>query len=127
MDGASIERMPAWVVGALVNARGLTRVDDDEPFVVFDNPGVDRQPLGPVVVEEHVAKARGAARPARLRLCAPDLDQAGADGVDSGKGGSPLMGPGENKRQPPKPKKFTDASSLSVTHRARRRALPPAA
>ena len=79
--GASVERVPARVISALVDPRGFPRVHDDDPLVVLDGPGVDRQPVGPFLVEQHVGEARQPAAP-RFHLWPPHLYQPGADGVD---------------------------------------------
>jgi hypothetical protein len=39
---ATEERIPAWVIAAFVDARGLAGVDEDESFVMFDEPDMDR-------------------------------------------------------------------------------------
>jgi hypothetical protein len=42
---APVERVPARVIPGFVDAPGFAGIDDDDPFVVLDGPGVDRQPL----------------------------------------------------------------------------------
>jgi hypothetical protein len=74
--------MPAWEVAALGGAGGLARVDEDEPFVVLDEPGMDGQRLGPVPVEHGDDQSRRAAA-ATVALAFLDGDGAGLDGVDA--------------------------------------------
>ena len=50
--------MPAWMVAALMDARGFTRVDENQSFVVLDEPGIDGEPVGPAIVDEHVPRPR---------------------------------------------------------------------
>jgi hypothetical protein len=78
---ASVERMPARVIAALVHASGFAGIDDDDALLVLDGPGIDRQPLGPVVVKQHVREAGGTAA-ARGHLGPPDLDQTGTECMD---------------------------------------------
>ena len=78
---APIKGVPLRVISHLVYAGGLSGVDEDDPFLVLDDPRVDGQPLRPLWIEEHVRHARQTFA-ARFRLGSPDLYQAGADGVD---------------------------------------------
>ena len=50
-----IERVPPRMIAALVHARRLTGIYEDGPLFVFDQPGVDRHPLRPLVVENTAA------------------------------------------------------------------------
>ena len=72
------EGMPGRMISALVNARGLAGVYDDDAFFVIDDPGVDGEPFRPGIVEEHVRQADVACA-VRLHLRAFHFDQAGAD------------------------------------------------
>src|SRR5262245_20011191 len=79
---AAVERMPARMVTTLVHTRGLAGVHDDDPLVVLDDPGEDRQPGAPFLVEQHVGDACWSLA-ARFHLRAPHLYEAGPDGVES--------------------------------------------
>ena len=39
-SGAPVERMPPWVISAVVDPRRFPRVDDDDSLFVLDDPGV---------------------------------------------------------------------------------------
>lgn len=50
---------------------------------MLDDPCVDRQPVGPLFVAQHIGEPRDAATPG-FHLCAPHLDKTGAHRVKCG-------------------------------------------
>jgi hypothetical protein len=80
-DRALIERMPGGMVSGLMNARDLSRIYHNDSLIMLDDPRVNRKPLRPVLVEQHVC---GPGKPctARFRLRTPHLHQACANCVD---------------------------------------------
>ena len=77
----AIERMPCRMIPAFVNPRCLARVDQDEALLVLDEPGVDRKPLRPLLVEKHIGHAEQALVSC-LPLWPPDLHKSSANGMN---------------------------------------------
>jgi len=70
------------MISAFVNARRLARVDQDQPFVVLDEPNINGQPLGPFLIEKHIGDLTQHAFASCLSLRRPDLNKARANGMD---------------------------------------------
>ena len=77
----AIERMPCRVISAFVNTCRLARVDQDQALLVLDEPGIDRKPLRPLLVEKHIGDA-SEALVSRFPLRLPYLHKPGANGMD---------------------------------------------
>jgi hypothetical protein len=80
--GPAVERMPCRMISTFVNARCLASVDEDKPLLMLDEPGIDGQPLSPLLVEKHVGYFSENAFASRLPLRSPDLHKAGANGIN---------------------------------------------
>jgi hypothetical protein len=78
---APVERMPPRMISAFMDPRRFAGIDHNDALVVLDSPDVNRQPVAPFAVEQHVGEPRGSVAP-RFHLCPLYLDKAGADGVD---------------------------------------------
>src|ERR1700756_2082492 len=78
----AVERMPCRVISTFVNARCLASVDEDKPLLMLEEPGIDGQPLSPLLVEKHVGYLGEDAFASRLPLRPPDLHKAGANGMN---------------------------------------------
>ena len=78
-----IERVPPRMIAALVHARCLTGIYEDGPLFVFDQPGVDRHPLRPLVVEQHRRQSHLTAS-GRRHLFRADAYRASLDRVHFG-------------------------------------------
>jgi hypothetical protein len=66
------------MVTALMHQRRFTSVDENQSFVVFDEPRMNRNPIGPLAIDQHVAEARDAAS-ATGHLRDFDANRSGAD------------------------------------------------
>src|SRR3954452_22173106 len=75
-------RLPGGEVPGLGRPRGLTGVDEDQTLWVLDEPGEDRQRIGPPAVGEQPGEAATTV-PAAVGLAGLDGDAPGLDGVDS--------------------------------------------
>ena len=51
------KRMPAGMIASLMHPRRFTGVDENQPLVVLDQPRMDRDPVRPRAIEQHVAEA----------------------------------------------------------------------
>src|SRR5580698_2320886 len=80
-DRTPVERMPGGMVSVLMNPRGLPRIDHDHSLIMLDDPGVDRQPLRPVFVKQHV-RYPGRPRASRFHLWTSHLHQSSANCVN---------------------------------------------
>ena len=57
LRGAPIERMPGGMVGPIMHACGLSRVHEDQAFIMLDEPAEDWEPFCPFRIEEHVGQS----------------------------------------------------------------------
>ena len=80
---ASIKRMPARMIAPLMHPRRFAGIDENQSFVVLDQPRMDRDPVGPVPIDQDVAEPRDAAAAAG-HLCEFDSNRSGADRVNLG-------------------------------------------
>src|SRR5215470_11737724 len=77
----AIERMPRRVIAAFVHACRFVRIDQDQTFLVLNQPNVNRQPARPLFVEQHIGDLSEAFPPG-LHLGTSDLNKAGTNGVN---------------------------------------------
>src|SRR6476660_9038659 len=56
----TVERMPSWMVATIVDARGLSGVYENWSVLVLNEPRIDRHPIRPLAVEQHVIRSRQA-------------------------------------------------------------------
>src|ERR1700761_7985913 len=75
------ERVPRWEISLLVDERGFSCIYDNQSLIMLDDPGVDREPVGPIFVEEHVRNASQSGA-ARFHLRTSHLHHACTNGVN---------------------------------------------
>jgi hypothetical protein len=71
------------MIAALMHPRRFAGIDEHQSFVVLDEPRVDRDPIGPVPIDQHVTETREAPSATR-HLRDFDANRPGTDRVNFG-------------------------------------------
>ena len=69
---AAIKRMPARMIAPLMHPRRFTGIDENQSFVVLDEPRMDRGPVRPISIEQDVAETPMPAAASHLWLIRTD-------------------------------------------------------